>query len=64
MTDVIQFITENWEAILTGITSLVGFFAVVATFTPTKTDDRIVQYALDFIHFLGANVGKAKNKEE
>jgi len=43
------------------ITSFVGSFALIATLTPNKTDDRIVQIILDVVNFLGGNIGKAKN---
>ena len=41
--------------------SIVGGFAVLASLTPNKSDDRIVQIILDIVNFLGANIGKAKN---
>lgn len=44
--------------------SVIGSFSIVATMTPNKVDDRIVQVLLDIINFLGANVGKAKNDPE
>ena len=43
------------------ITSFVGSFALIATLTPNKVDDRILQAILDIINFLGGNLGKAKN---
>jgi len=43
---------------------VVGLFATIAAMTPNKTDDRIVQFILDLINFLGGNLGKAKNKEQ
>jgi len=42
--------------------SVIGSFALIATLTPNKTDDKIVQLLLDVVNFLGANVGKAANK--
>ena len=45
------------------VTSFVGSFALIATLTPNKTDDRILQWVLDIVNFLGANIGKAKNGE-
>jgi hypothetical protein len=42
---------------------VVGAFAVIATMTPNKTDDKIVQWLLDIINFLGGNLGKAKNED-
>ena len=44
--------------------AVVGAFALIATKTPNKTDDRILQVILDIINFLGANLGKAKNADE
>ena len=42
-------------------TQIVGSFALVAVATPNKTDDRIIQFVLDLVNFLGGNFGKAKN---
>ena len=41
--------------------SAVGVFALIATRTPNKVDDRIAQVFADIVNFLGANLGKAKN---
>jgi hypothetical protein len=46
------------------VTSVVGTFAIIATVTPNKSDDRIVQFLEDIINFLGGNFGKAKNNKE
>ena len=43
---------------------IVGAFAVLATMTPNKTDDKIVQIVLDLVNFMGANAGKATNAPE
>jgi len=55
------YIMINWQAWLAAATSVVGSAAIVATLTPNKSDDKIVQKALSIINFIGANVGKAKN---
>lgn len=39
----------------------VGLFAILATRTPNKVDDKVAQLLMDFVNFLGANLGKAKN---
>jgi hypothetical protein len=44
--------------------SVVGSFALIASVTPNKADDKIAQLLLDVINFLGANIGKATNKPE
>lgn len=55
------YIMTNWQAWLAAATSVIGSAAIVATLTPNKSDDKIVQKALSIINFIGANVGKAKN---
>ena len=40
---------------------IVGGFAVIATATPNKVDDKIIQSIMDLVNFLGANFGKARN---
>ena len=41
--------------------TVVGAFAVIATQTPNKTDNKIADILLQLINFFGANLGKAKN---
>jgi len=55
---IIDFITAWIPKILV----FVGIFSTIATMTPNKTDDKIVQFILDAINFLGGNVGNAENK--
>ena len=57
------YIMSNWQAWLAAATSLIGSAAIIATLTPNKSDDRIVQWLLDIVNFVGANVGKAKNHD-
>jgi|TARA_R110000796_G_scaffold20652_3_gene61317 uncharacterized membrane protein YadS len=57
------YIMSNWQAWLAAATSVIGSAAIVATLTPNKSDDKIVQKALSIINFIGANVGKAKNND-
>jgi hypothetical protein len=54
------FITEYYDVVF----ALIGVFALIATKTPNKADDKIIQALLDIINFAGANVGKAANKDE
>ncbi|MDB4333712.1 hypothetical protein N9990_00135 [bacterium] len=63
MNEVISLITNNYVAILSAVASIVGGFAVIASLTPNKSDDRIVQMILDVVNFLGANFGKASNNK-
>jgi hypothetical protein len=57
------YIMSNWQAWFTVATSIIGTAALVATLTPNKADDRIVQWLLDIVNFVGANIGKAKNND-
>ena len=57
--DIFLSIITKWLPI---VTSFIGSFALIAVLTPNKTDDRIIQWILDIINFLGANFGGAKNK--
>ena len=56
------YIIENWETIGEVALQVIGIAALVATLTPTDTDNRIVNLVSKLIHTLGANFGKAKNK--
>ena len=45
------------------LVSVVGLFAVIATFTPNSSDNEIVDVLLKIVNVLGANIGEASNKE-
>jgi len=62
--EVIDKIVELIVVWLPIVTSAVGSFALIATVTPNKVDDEIVNVLLKIINFLGANIGKAANKDE
>ena len=61
MSEMISFLSENYMELITAVGSIVGGFAILASMTPNKSDDKIVQKALNVINFIGANFGKAKN---
>jgi len=61
MSELVSTIVDNYMAILSAVAGIVGGFAVIASITPNKSDDRIVQMILDVVNFLGANFGKASN---
>ena len=61
MSELVSFVMDNYVSILSAVASIVVGFAVIASLTPNKSDDRIVQMILDVVNFLGANFGKAKN---
>ena len=57
----IDWLMENWEQVLMGVSSIVGGFSVLATMTPNSADNRVVDAVMRVINFIGANVGKPKN---
>ena len=61
MSEMVSYVMENYVQMLSAVGGIVGGFAVVASLTPNKSDDRIVQMILAMVNFLGANFGKAKN---
>ena len=61
MSELVGLLTGNYVEILSAVASIVGGFAILASLTPNKSDDRMVQMILDVVNFLGANIGKAKN---
>ena len=44
------------------VVQVIGAFSILATVTPNKADDKVVQFFLDFVNALAANIGRAKNK--
>ena len=56
-----EYLIENWTVIVSAMTSIVGGFSIIATMTPNKADNMIVEKMVKFINFMGANFGKAKN---
>ena len=57
-----DYIIENWDAIGAIALQIIGIAALVATMTPNKTDNKIVDALSKIINLIGANFGKAKNK--
>ena len=57
-----EWFTTNWESLFIILTQVVGVAALVATLTPNTSDNKAVEFVLNIINMLGANVGKSKNK--
>ncbi len=55
--EVWNWLLAHWAEVL----SVIGAFAVVAAWTPNRSDDRVVQVILDVVNFLGQNFGKSRN---
>lgn len=45
------------------VSTVIAGCALIATVTPSKNDDRILQFILDIVNKLALNIGKAKNKD-
>ena len=56
-----EWITNNWGNLYSIITQVVGVAALVATLTPNTSDNKAVDFVLNIINMLGANIGKSKN---
>ncbi|MCK4579388.1 MAG: hypothetical protein KAU50_11405 [Candidatus Marinimicrobia bacterium] len=46
------------------IATVIAGCALIASVTPSKKDDRILQFLLDIVNKLALNVGKAKNADD
>ena len=49
----------NW---VQGTMAVIGLAAAIATMTPNKSDNTILDFILRLINTVGANIGNAKNK--
>lgn len=56
-----EWLTTNGSAILELVIQIVGVASLVATMTPNVSDNKAVDFVLNIINLLGANVGKSKN---
>jgi hypothetical protein len=59
MTD---FITTNYEELLSIATGVVALASAICALTPTPKDDGVVKKVYAIIEWLALNVGKAKDK--
>lgn len=56
-----QVVVDFLEKWIPTALQVIGVFAVIATITPNKVDNKIAQFLMDMVNFLGANLGKASN---
>ena len=61
MADLLATVTSNLPNYIELVTQLVGTFAIVATMTPNRSDNVIVDFLARIVNFLAANIGKSKN---
>lgn len=50
-----SFLTENWLAVLAGVTSIVTGASIIAKLTPSTHDDAVIAKILKVIQFLSIN---------
>jgi hypothetical protein len=56
-----EWLTTNGSAILELVVQIVGVASLIATMTPNDSDNKAVDFVLNIVNMLGANVGKSKN---
>ena len=56
-----EWLTSNGAQIIELIVQIVGVASLVATLTPNESDNKAVDFILNIINMLGANIGRAKN---
>jgi hypothetical protein len=54
---------ESFPVWIVAITAVVTACTAITAITPTKTDDKYIQIALDVLNFLAGNFGKNKNAD-
>ena len=59
----LETIIANLPDYLIIASSVVGAFSLIATQTANTADNKVANILLKLINFLGANFGKAANKE-
>lgn len=53
MESILNWFVSNWGEAVTAVLAILGGFSVLAKFTPTEADDKVIQAVVDFIHKLG-----------
>ena len=58
MQGIIDWITANSDAIITGLLGLVAFASVIANFTATDADNKAVGWFSKVVNWLALNIKK------
>ena len=64
MIDTLSAFFDSLPAWLVAITSLITAAAGLAALTPTKVDDKWLNWLLRLVNVVALNVGKAKNADD
>lgn len=51
----IEYITANWDSIVTIVLALIGLAAIVARYTPTPKDDTLFAFLYDLVSSVTPN---------
>lgn len=62
MTEIITYLTENWDSVFSAITAVIAAAATVAALTPTPKDDGVLRVVRKAVDLIGMNFRHAKNK--
>ena len=62
MSEVINYLINNHQQILSAATAVVAACSAIAALTPTPIDDGWVRKLYKVIDFLALNIGRAKQK--
>lgn len=62
MSEILKWITSNFEQLIAIATSVVATCSVIAAITPTPIDDTVVRKAYKIIDLFALNFGFAKDK--
>ena len=56
-----EWFTTNGVALVELLVQIVGVASLIASITPNESDNKAVDFILNIINLLGANIGNAKN---
>jgi len=62
MTELVTWITANFDSLVETVLHIVGAASIIASLTPNESDNAIVNAVYGLINLFGFNVGKAINK--
>lgn len=52
MGDVISYVQANWDQLIVTVLAVLGAAALIARFTPTEADDKVIAALLKLVHGL------------
>lgn len=55
-----ELASHTWEI----VTGIIGVAAIIATMTPNRSDNLVIDNICRFINLLAMNIGKSKNRSE